>query len=547
MSDTEKSREELQQEIDMLMQQINEMSASAHEMIKAQSHLESVLHNAGEGVILYNADGTIKSLNLAAQNILGYQEVELMYQYAPFLFNAPEQYNENVPAFLKNYVAEHPDTILEPLIARHYKGHELPLQISISEVAAQDMVFFDDFSGDADGDTVESYELFACIFRDLSSEIDAKKTLEEKNTQLEHAYVSLSEHDRIRSEFLAKISHELLTPLNGIIGMAEMLEDDVKEEQKEFVHVIRESGLRLDKIINNILSFDKASELNAEKKQFNLVELLTSYEEKFSKVLLTKKLGLSIDIDEPDKVPEFFALYDHIQHILDNLIDNALKFTETGGVQIHLLVEEHDELSRKITLSIQDSGIGISEQDQEKIFHPFTQLEDTVTRQFGGVGMGLAIVKQLLESLDGDLKLESQPGQGTTITIYMILETAEDQLRAHSSVDEEKLGQLKQLMEDDFTMLIETSISELHTHHQKLKDHVSNHEEKGVFASCTMLKNIADQLGSNYLINLLDSFHTDFSKKQGDNYSKDEQLEHCHIINEEIKMIDETLQHYLIN
>ena len=544
MSEPEKKIQELQQHNDMLMQQINEMSVSAHGMIKAQSHLESVLHNAGEGVILYNSDGTIKSLNLAAQHILGYQEVELMYQYGPQLFDVSEQFSENVPAFLKKYLAEHPDTLLEPLMAHHANGKHIPLQVAISEVASSEMVFFDDFSDENETDDIEQYELFALIFRDLTQELEAKRIMEEKNAQLEQAYISLSEHDRIRSEFLAKISHELLTPLNGIIGMADILEDDVMDEQKEFIHVIKESGLRLEKIINNILSFDQSSELTVEKSNCNLVDLLNSFEEKFSKILLTKQLSLTLDIEDENNIPEFYALSEHIYHILDNLIDNALKFTDHGGVHISLKVDEHDEASRRLTLVIKDTGIGIAQEQQEKIFHPFTQLEDTVTRQFGGVGMGLAIVKQLLDGMDGQLDLQSQPGLGTTITLSLILETARKQRLSHAAVDEEKLGHLKQLMEDDFVLLIETSMSELQSHHANLKQQVLDHDEKGVFASCTLLKNIADQLGASFLIELLDGFQNEFDKKRESSTAEEKLLEYYHKIADEIRMINDSLSVY---
>ena len=546
MPESEKKIQELLQHNEMLMQQINEMSVSAHGMIKAQSHLESVLHNAGEGVILYNSDGTIKSLNLAAQHILGYQEVELMYQYGPQLFDVPEKYSENVPAFLKNYLTEHPDTLLEPLMAHHANGKKLiPLQVAISEVASSEMVFFDDFTDENETDDIEQYELFALIFCDLTQELEAKRIMKEKNSQLEQAYISLSEHDRIRSEFLAKISHELLTPLNGIIGMADILEHDVRDEQKEFIHVIKESGLRLEKIINNILSFDQSSELTVEKSNFNLVDLLNTFEEKFSKILLTKQLSLTLDIEDENSIPEFHALAEHIYHILDNLIDNALKFTDTGGVHISMKVNEHDETSRRVTLTIKDTGIGIAQEQQEKIFHPFTQLEDTVTRQFGGVGMGLAIVKQLLEGMNGKLDLQSQPGQGTTVTIRLILETARKHRLSHAAVDEEKLGQLKQLMEDDFMMLIETSINELQKHHASLKQHVINGEEKGVFASCTLLMNIADQLGAKFLMELLNGFQKEFNKKHEGQKAEDKPLEYCHKIAEEIALVTESLQSHL--
>lgn len=344
MSDS-KSIEELLQENQMLMQQIGEMSSSAHEMIKSQSHLESVLHNASEGVILFNPDRTIKSLNLAAQNIFGYQEVELMYQYGQQLFNVPDEYSDNVPAYLKSYLDQHPDTNLEPISGYNQKGEHIPLHMSVSEVAASDMVFFDDFSDGINSDSAsENFELFACIFRDLSADIEAKFSLEDKNNQLEQAYISLSEHDRMRSEFLAKISHELLALLNGIIGMADILEQDVSEEQKEFVHVIKESGLKLENIISNILTFDSGNELVSEKTHFNLIELLHSYEQKFNKVLLTKKLAMTTDVDNVEEITTMYGYHEIIERVLDDLVDNALKFTESVGVHIHLNVTKQDNV-----------------------------------------------------------------------------------------------------------------------------------------------------------------------------------------------------------
>jgi len=543
MSQPEKSREELQKEIEMLMLQVNEMSVSAHSMIQAQSHLESVLHHAGEGVILYNPDSTIKSLNLAAQKIFGYQEIDLMYQFAPQIFNAPEEYKESVPAYLKKHLAEHPDTSIEPLYGRNAGGKFIPLQISISEVAVTDMVFFDDFSDEQEDENNENFELFACLIHDLSNDIKAKQLLEEKNQQLEQAYVSLSEHDRQRSEFMAKVSHELLTPLNGIIGMSDILQDEVQQEQQEFVQVIKESGLRLEGIISNILAFDHNEDMSAEETPLSLIDLFNTLESDFSGVLSEKELSLSISVDDRDNMPEFYVFYDQLKHILSNLLDNAIKFTHTGDVQILCVIAEHDEDHRKVNMIIKDTGIGIDPADFEKIFHPFTQLEDTVTRKFGGVGMGLAIVKQLMKSMDGQLELDSQPGQGTSVCLNFIFQVVDRQKRSHTLVDEEKLSQLRQIMEDDFGLLIETSMSELQSHFDHLSEYIINKDRKNAFASMVMLMNICDQVGAQYLINLLQDFQKMYENDGSEDDLAKKIEEHQGMIREEIELVIDMLKH----
>lgn len=129
-------------------------------------------------------------------------------------------------------------------------------------------------------------------------------------------------------------------------------------------------------------------------------------------------------------------------------------------------------------IGVQDTGVGISTTNQEKIFHPFTQLEATVSRKFGGVGMGLAIVKQLLEKMDGSIQLQSEENKGTTVRVEFLMESSVSKPQNHAPIDEDKIIHLKQLMEHDFLLLVETSINELNINYTKLQQHVEKLHKK---------------------------------------------------------------------
>lgn len=261
-------------------------------------------------------------------------------------------------------------------------------------------------------------------------------TLEAKNHELDQALMKAESATRAKAAFLAVMSHEIRTPLNGVIGMAEvLLASSLNQEQQECVNIIRMSGEGLLTIINDILDFSKleSGQLALESIGFNLTSLFEEVVDLFSERAHRKGLDLAAYVD-PDVPSQLVGDPHRLRQILCNYLSNALKFTMEGSVLLRgsLIFSSspecddsqggHNQLSGDsdhetplwIHLSVQDTGLGMSEEVQEKIFHVFTQADSSMSRKFGGSGLGLAICKQLAELMHGTVGVKSQPNQGST-------------------------------------------------------------------------------------------------------------------------------------
>ncbi len=240
--------------------------------------------------------------------------------------------------------------------------------------------------------------------------------LETKNTQLIAANETLLEALRIKSEFMMNMSHEIRTPLNGIIGMTELLLDsELTADQVELVRTVSESGKLLLNIVNDILDFSKldAGKVDFERIDFDLPDVLESTAELFAEKAHSKGLELMLSYST-EVSTTISGDPTRLRQVLNNLIANALKFTDSGEVILRVSMQAETPDEAIIRFEVRDTGIGIPPAVQAGLFNPFSQADASTTRKYGGTGLGLTISKKLVEGMNGKIGIESAPGKGST-------------------------------------------------------------------------------------------------------------------------------------
>ncbi len=283
----------------------------------------------------------------------------------------------------------------------------------------------------------------ASRFRDMSIDLEKEKKAAEHTS-------------KVKSEFLANMSHEIRTPMNGVLGMAAQLQEtDLSEKQKEMLDVITSSGQSLLVVINDILDLSKieANKIDLEKQPIDLEKMFRTLEFFFKKQALDKGVKLSFEV--PNQRVVFLGDETRLKQVLINILGNAIKFTDHGEVVVN--VKAVIQANKKVNLlfSITDTGIGIETEYLDRLFDAFSQADTSITRKFGGTGLGLTITSKLLKLMGSELKVDSQAGCGSKFYFEMEAEVSDQEETISDKTDKTPTtetfdySQLKVLVAED--------------------------------------------------------------------------------------------------
>ena len=365
-----------------------------------------------------NMQTTIVRCNAAALDLLGASDLESLRQTPDRYFQ--REYAASFLAYLRELWDGHHHY---RDVTRIYSAEGTPIDAIISARPARG--------------AERTLETVVCSLVDITEQKRIAAALETAREDAERA-------NRTKSEFLAVMSHEIRTPLNGVLGMSHALaRTDLAPDQSEMVGVIEQSGTSLLSILNDLLDLSKieAGRLELETTDFDIEALVIGAEALFKEKAAEKQLHCNISIDDAAR-GHYLGDPTRIRQILFNLISNAIKFTDHGEIFVDIRRTTDADGNTMLVGRVRDTGIGMTQEQQERLFTSFMQADASTTRNFGGTGLGLAICKKLCEQMNGWIRCDSVPGEGSTFTFAVEAEywgLLDDQRIDNSSMEAEDL------------------------------------------------------------------------------------------------------------
>jgi PAS domain S-box-containing protein len=426
----------LRAEVAALREQIANLTLSGHELISTQTRMQSLLHRATDAIIQFESDGTISSFNSAAERIFDYAEIELLHRHGEQLFHLPPQFENNVPAYLLNYMRGTVNQYDMPLIGIKRDGSPILLEVSVAEIETDDLVMFDDFS-EADSDSDGAYEAFLCILRDITERKhideelrlhreDLEALVEEQVEEIRQAQEQAERANHAKSEFLASMSHELRTPMHAILSYSEFgLRKSATarpEKIEQYFSRINTAGRRLLDMINDLLDLSKAEagHLSYDFVAADLHAVVETVMDEFES--LSEERRIQVECDERLADPLLEMDIERIGQVIRNLLSNALKFSPEGGTVTitcrDATLEGAQGLLPAVLLQVTDDGPGIPAAELESVFDKFVQSSRN-DKQSGGTGLGLAISREIIDAHQGHIAARNNPGRGACFEMLL--------------------------------------------------------------------------------------------------------------------------------
>lgn len=295
----------------------------------------------------------------------------------------------------------------------------------------------------------------------------------EAERKITYAEAKMQELNRERDELVANVTHELRTPVNGVMGLAQtLLDTGLTDAQRETVELIDHCCRNMIKIINNILDFSKlkSNKFTIENREFSFDEMMNKLVKTNQPAIEAKGLRLICNIS--DDIPHRMIGDElRITQILNNLISNAVKFTSVGQIVLGVIKSMDIADETELFFMVADTGIGISEKEKEKLFKSFSQVDASITRKYGGTGLGLSIVKSLVQMMGGDVNVESEKGKGSTFSFSVRLKKVQQEENEYARSFAFPVGNAEDEIEDAgelFHLGSEQNLREIDTNMEKL-------------------------------------------------------------------------------
>ncbi|MBK8040816.1 MAG: PAS domain S-box protein [Verrucomicrobiaceae bacterium] len=399
------------------MGQFIERKVAEDQLLQTNALQRAILESANYTIISTKPDGTIVTFNRTAEHKLGYKAEEMIGKQTPAIIHVPEEViaraselstelgHEIQPGF-ETFVAKASQGEIDEREWTYVRkdGSHFPVRLSITALFNE--------QGQITG------------YLGIGSDITEQKRAAEELLQAKEAAEAAS---TAKSDFLATMSHEIRTPMNGIIGMSSLLLDtQLEAKQREMVEAVRHSGDALMTIIEDILDFSKieARKLDLVEEAFRLDAVIRGVVDLLHHKAAARELELIVDI-APDVTPSLIGDPGRLRQILMNLVGNGIKFTDEGHIRIAVKrLDSPPAGPVTIEMSVTDTGIGMTPDQQAQLFQAFTQVDSSTTRRFGGTGLGLAISKRLVELMGGQIGVESERFAGSRFWLRLPMRVA---------------------------------------------------------------------------------------------------------------------------
>ncbi len=395
----EREKRFLETEVQKRTHEINKINL---DLKKSNSFNESVINNADYGITVVNQKGDIILANPAASLITGYSQDELLKMNFKEL--TPQKWIDIDETVLDDLTKNGQSSFRQKEYIRK-DGTIIKVAISSSYIKDYDFPAFVNIINDITERVANEKELQA--YR-----TNLETLVKERTTDLISAKERAEKADRLKTAFLSNISHEIRTPMNSIMGFSNLLRSQSCEPDQlnDYLECITEGSRNLLNIVTNIVEISKisADDITLSMHKFNFTRFINEIYTSFHRKVLTKGLDFTLDYNSTNKELWILADESKLTSIMNHLLDNALKFTHKGNITISF-----DIVADQILVCIQDTGIGVSSDLQEDIFEPFKQADTTLSRAYGGSGLGLTISKAYVEKMGGRIWLESKQDKGS--------------------------------------------------------------------------------------------------------------------------------------